>query len=271
LGLKTNRSIVAWGRSYEGQCRVPAPNTAFIDVAAGGNHSLGLKLGGAIVAWGDNTYGQCEVPVTEGGFLAIAAGAQHSLGLYFDGRIFAWGNDESGQTDVPEPNEDFVAVAAGAEHSMGLKSDGTLVAWGANTATQCIVPDPNERYIAMAGGWRFSLGLKSLSSPPVAAPAVQGIPSASRITIFEVAPNPFNPLTEIRFESRDAGALTLEIYDTRGAHVNSIPLGTLLPGEHRARWDGRDRNGRNVSSGVYFLQLRSAAQQSRPAKAVLVR
>ena len=36
-------SIVAWGRNEFGECNVPAPNTDFVAVAAGGSHSLGLK------------------------------------------------------------------------------------------------------------------------------------------------------------------------------------------------------------------------------------
>jgi hypothetical protein len=36
-------SIVAWGSNYYGQCNVPAPNTDFVAVAGGGDHSLGLK------------------------------------------------------------------------------------------------------------------------------------------------------------------------------------------------------------------------------------
>jgi alpha-tubulin suppressor-like RCC1 family protein len=52
LGLKSDGSIVTWGRNIDGQTNVPAPNADFIAVAAGGNHSLGLKADGSIVAWG---------------------------------------------------------------------------------------------------------------------------------------------------------------------------------------------------------------------------
>jgi hypothetical protein len=47
LGLKTDGSIVAWGCSdlyYDyGQCNVPAPNSGFVAVAAGGNQSLAIR------------------------------------------------------------------------------------------------------------------------------------------------------------------------------------------------------------------------------------
>lgn len=43
MGLKTDGSIRVWGRNHHGQCHMPAPNTRFVAVAAGGNHSLGRK------------------------------------------------------------------------------------------------------------------------------------------------------------------------------------------------------------------------------------
>jgi hypothetical protein len=44
LGLKTDGSIVAWGYNYSGQCDVPEPNTGFVAVSGGADHSLGLKV-----------------------------------------------------------------------------------------------------------------------------------------------------------------------------------------------------------------------------------
>jgi hypothetical protein len=40
---QTDGAIVAWGDNGAGQCNVPAPNSGFVAVAAGGQHSLGLK------------------------------------------------------------------------------------------------------------------------------------------------------------------------------------------------------------------------------------
>ena len=74
-----------------------------------------------IVAWGNNGYGQCNVPAPNSGFVAVAAGGYHSLGLKSDGTIVAWGYNGSGQCNVPAPNSGFVAVAGGEDHSLGLK------------------------------------------------------------------------------------------------------------------------------------------------------
>jgi alpha-tubulin suppressor-like RCC1 family protein len=80
-GTISKGKIVAWGDNYWSQCTVPSPNSGFIAVAAGTNHSLGLKSDSTIIAWGNNTYGQCNVPSPNSGFVAIAAASFHSLGL----------------------------------------------------------------------------------------------------------------------------------------------------------------------------------------------
>ena len=69
-------SIAAWGGNDNGECNVPAPNSGFVAVAAGRDHSLGLKADGSIVAWGYNGFGQCNVPAPNSGFVAVAAGRE---------------------------------------------------------------------------------------------------------------------------------------------------------------------------------------------------
>jgi len=159
--------IVAWGNNDSGQCRVPAPNSDFVGVAAGNEHSLGLKLDRSIVAWGMNMFGQCNVPEPNADFAAVAAGIYHSLALRADGSTVAWGCGDAeydyGQCNVPAPNADFVAVAACGAHSLALKGDGSIVAWGCgdpNNYGQCNVPAPNADFVGIAAGRWHSLGLK---------------------------------------------------------------------------------------------------------------
>jgi len=162
LGLKVNGSIVAWGReNTHGECDVPWPNSGFTAVSAGGYHSLGLKVDGSIVAWGGNDYGQCNVPSPNSGFTAVAAGYYHSLGMKADGSIIAWGYNTDGECNVPSPNTDFMAIAAGTKHSVGLKADGSIVAWGNNDFGQCDVPSPNSGFTAVAACGYNSMGLKA--------------------------------------------------------------------------------------------------------------
>lgn len=63
-------------------------------------------------------------------------------------------------------------------------------------------------------------------------------------------PNPFNPATTIAFEVRDAGQVTLEIYNMMGQKVAILVDEHLLPGTYTTSF----RAG-NFSSGVYFYKL----------------
>ena len=50
-------------------------------------------------------------------------------------------------------------------------------------------------------------------------------------------------------------AVSWRIYDVRGNLVKVIEEGTLAAGPHERRWDGTDRLGRSVASGIYFQKL----------------
>jgi hypothetical protein len=70
-------SIVGWGEQVVGADL----SGGLVAVAGGREHSLGLKSDGSIVAWGRNDDGQCDVPTPNTDFVAVAGGYHHSLGL----------------------------------------------------------------------------------------------------------------------------------------------------------------------------------------------
>jgi len=273
LGLRSDGVVIAWGGNEDGQCDVPAPNADFVAIAGGYGFSLGLKIDGTVVAWGSNVHGECNVPTNAGGTTAtaIAAGVAHGLRLMSDSTIVAWGWNNYGQCDVPEPNASFIAVAACGYNSLGLKRDGEIVAWGANGFGQCDVPEPNEGFTAVAGSGYHSLGLRGGFPVAVGPPTSGPVPDVPPLELLSLAPNPFNPSLDILFENRTRGPVTMEIHDVGGRLVRRVPLGDLEPGAHRARWDGRDATAADVSSGVYFVSLRSSVGESQSARAVLLR
>jgi hypothetical protein len=187
------------------------------------------------------------------GFTTVAAGAYHSLGLKSSGTVVAWGLNTEGQGAVPEPNTNFVAIAAGNVHSLGLKNDGTIIAWGYNNYGQCAVPAPNEGFTAVASGYEHSLALKNWD--PTGAPA-QDVPIAG-VVLHQNHPNPFNPVTWIRFEVSTRAHTALEVFDARGGLVRRLVDDTRGPGSFVVEWDGMNARGESVSTGVYFYRLRT--------------
>ena len=69
-------------------------------------------------------------------------------------------------------------------------------------------------------------------------------------------PNPFNPSTNIRFNTAKPGVVNINIYNIRGQKIITILDSFIEAGEHTIIWNGIDEIGRNVSSGVYFYQMK---------------
>ena len=75
-------------------------------------------------------------------------------------------------------------------------------------------------------------------------------------------PNPFNPETWLPYQLAHAADVTLTIYDTQGMLVRQLDLGHQQAGYYTNRtraayWDGRNRLGEAVGSGVYFYHLQA--------------
>jgi hypothetical protein len=71
----------------------------------------------------------------------------------------------------------------------------------------------------------------------------------------EVIPNPFAGRAVIRFGLREGGPVDLTAFDVQGRSVRRLDGGTHPPGEAQVIWDGRDRDGNRLPSGIYLLKL----------------
>ncbi len=78
---------------------------------------------------------------------------------------------------------------------------------------------------------------------------------SSQVMALECSPNPFNPSTNIRYETPRDGHVRLAIHDLRGGLVTRLVDGMQPAGPHEVRWDGRDATGRDVGSGIYLARL----------------
>jgi uncharacterized repeat protein (TIGR01451 family) len=70
-------------------------------------------------------------------------------------------------------------------------------------------------------------------------------------------PNPFRERTTIQFDIPTPGRATLSVWDVTGRLVCTIVDGEVAAGRYQHSWDGRDRTGRHVASGIYFVRLQS--------------
>ncbi len=70
-------------------------------------------------------------------------------------------------------------------------------------------------------------------------------------------PNPFNPITTIRYALPEVGTVQLTIYDLRGRLVRRFTIDNQGPGQFDVDWNGTNSKGEVVGSGVYLCRLES--------------
>lgn len=78
-------------------------------------------------------------------------------------------------------------------------------------------------------------------------------PLATRID--QNFPNPFNPVTTIRYQLARPGTVRLEVFGIGGQLVRVLVDGAQAAGYYETQWDGRGPGGQSVASGVYFARL----------------
>jgi hypothetical protein len=80
----------------------------------------------------------------------------------------------------------------------------------------------------------------------------------TRFSLGAARPNPFNPITEISY-GIPAGAsvsrVVMNVYDATGRQVTTLVDVEQGPGTYGIVWDGTDRSGAEVASGVYFYRI----------------
>jgi len=84
-------------------------------------------------------------------------------------------------------------------------------------------------------------------------------------------PNPFNPITNIRFDLPEATHVTITIYDINGREVVQLVNQNMNAGYRHIVWNAKDKFGCNVASGFYIYQMRTSAGYSKTNKMMLTR
>jgi hypothetical protein len=101
------------------------------------------------------------------------------------------------------------------------------------------------------------VGCQQSPTTGVGDPVVDAPPAVT--ALHANVPNPFNPVTEIRFDLAAAGAVALRIYDVGGCQVRALVDETRPAGRYRVTWNGLDTAGKRVASGIYFYRLDAPA------------
>jgi hypothetical protein len=68
-------------------------------------------------------------------------------------------------------------------------------------------------------------------------------------------PNPFGNQTTMQYQLKQAGQVSLEIYNLKGQLVRTLLSINKSPGTYEIIWGGRNNKGEIAGSGVYFCKM----------------
>jgi hypothetical protein len=74
-------------------------------------------------------------------------------------------------------------------------------------------------------------------------------------------PNPFNPTTRLKFELINSQHVLLSIYNLKGQLIQNLVDEDKNPGNYQISWNGIDKDGQSVASGLYLCNLKVGMKQ----------
>jgi len=91
-----------------------------------------------------------------------------------------------------------------------------------------------------------------------------------KFTLHQNFPNPFNPVTTLRYDLPEQSHVTLTVYDMLGKDIIRLVNTTQKAGFKSVRWNATDNMGRPVSAGVYVYHI-EAGEFVQTKKMVLLK
>jgi flagellar hook assembly protein FlgD len=182
-------------------------------------------------------------------------------------------------------NDVGVVSLNGSNPDLGHESGGSSEGYNSfvsSTTYHVENRDTNVTVMAEENWWKYATGpdtskvhgpvdfIPWLGTAPSLVPESRPGPEVVDLTRYPLRyelsynyPNPFNPVTSVRYEvPPPGGPVTVSIFNVQGKLIRTLVEGTRRPGVYRLQWDGIDRTGAQVASGVYFLRMQAVGYQS---------
>ena len=105
-------------------------------------------------------------------------------------------------------------------------------------------------------------------------PADDEFHSPQRFHLYQNTPNPFNPQTQIRYDTPDGKShdlVNMTIYNNRGQKVKTLVDGIHAPGFYTVDWDAHDDWNHCVGSGTYIIRLKIGDNVTEHRKIMLIK
>ncbi len=210
--------------------------------------------------------------------------------------------------DVTLNQDGTVAVldsTVGTGHTSLLNTmdcgDGELIATSTLTVAEAIVYWPKDAFFNSSGtyvaggprmlfscqtreGGTFGIGMYNLTPVgeqiylnAVAFMLGQGTGVSEKpgelpagYTLEQNYPNPFNPWTRIAFTLSSTSMTKISVYNMLGQEIAVLAERTFQAGRHEVVWNGCDRFGNPMPSGVYMYQMKTG-DRAQSRKMILIK
>jgi len=155
--------------------------------------------------------------------------------------------DETGVKIIASSWEDSLLVGSGPLFTLN-----NLVDASASSGQTIDLHLEGELMMDYSGNTNMSFSNATSSFTLTEALSVNSELGLNHFKLYANYPNPFNPITSIRFDvGLDiASPTSLNIYDISGKLVETLLNKTLQAGAYEVRW-----NAQNFASGIYFSEL----------------
>ncbi|MCH7858808.1 MAG: T9SS type A sorting domain-containing protein [Candidatus Marinimicrobia bacterium] len=206
-----------------------------------------------------------EAAPTEGTLTLDLTGMTPHLGQLFELRVV----DQSDGSEVGQVRVDSIdtldfsvsvpGLAIGGSYNVDFYADlngnGVYDAPGADHAWRLVLTN-------VQGDTTLAFAHNTDNFVDIAWPGTVGIVSATGglpeiFALQQNYPNPFNPSTQIRYDLPRAVPVTLTVYDLLGREVVVLVDARQSAGSYTVRWNGRNRQGKRVGTGVYLYRIQA--------------
>ena len=203
--------------------------------------SFGKYLTSRLFYWGDNQFSDWDNMLNK--FFPVGASIEMGSSSY-------WGS-----TDIVELNNTFDNVIAldGIYH---LMTHPNILEWDQDFTWNHLEYISNRKNMWYVGFghlylYRFlsnsnqgiNLNVKNISSP------------ASNFKLHKNYPNPFNPITSIRYDLLLNSPVEIKIYNLLGNKVRNLINEFQNSGNKIVDWDATNNDGESVPAGIYLYSV----------------
>jgi hypothetical protein len=169
-------------------------------------------------------------------------------------------------TETPVENASLIFDLGelGGTSAAGIPSNYVLLAWNGSAFSEVSasgITVQNSDQVVISGITLsdniYTLGTKDVSQSPLG--VVTDVETNTMLPknyeLSNAYPNPFNPVTNIKFALPQAAEVKLKIFNILGAEVATLVDGNLTAGYHDIQWNAASGTEGSLSSGVYFYRL----------------